>query len=174
MTNRETTNFKRLFRMSHYSIYYYVIMTTQQNAYILGIAAVVAAVIGGFYIGMRFQVQRTSPFARPYWGTSRGGMMRGRMGYGFGIRNGMMGAGALTGQITSITANQMTVTFANGTTTTVLLSPNTTYTKLDPATQATLKSGEMVSITGSRDANGTLSAQTVRVNLPPATPTPTP
>ena len=84
-----------------------------------------------------------------------------------GGRGGFGGAGGanrpLDGTIVSVNPQQLEITLANGSTTTVALDAQTTYATTQKADQSAVTAGSSVLITISRGSDGTLTAQSVVV-----------
>jgi len=128
-------------------------------------AVVLAAVAfaGGFGVANAVAPKTTSTA-----GTDGQGLGGGRFGPGssFQPRNGGGGfGGGASGTIGSVSADQMTITTANGAQRIVLLTPTTTVTQVT-ATQKTasdLTSGETVTIIGSANPDGSVTATSVVV-----------
>lgn len=114
---------------------------------ILIIGAVVLAVVlagGSFYGGMAFQRSQT-----------QGRFLRGQngaAGRGFG--------GGISGQVSSLNGNTMTLNTANNTFT-VDLGSSTTVLKANSDTPSDLSQGEQVIVTGQRDSSGNFVASEV-------------
>jgi hypothetical protein len=123
-------------------------MTTRNI--VLGILVLVLVAAVSFVAGARLQVLRGRQRNINYLPRRMGAMMG--------------GANGQTGQVSALTGNQITITFPNGSAQTVILTGTTVFSQLSPATQANLKTGENVTIFGQRSADGSVSAQSVRIN----------
>lgn len=150
-------------------------MTSTQKTYLVGGIILFFAVVISFFIGLRaerFIQQRSMFFAqynmRPYRGMR--GMMYGKNMFPFGSG---FGRGVISGQITAISANQITVKLSNGTTQTILLPNTTTFTQIDSVAQNSLQQGQNVTVVG-QNVNGSFSAARVNIYRQQLTPTPTP
>lgn len=147
-------------------------MSAQNRTYLLGVILIIIALALGLYIGAYHFRRAGAVFTR----SSRPGtgMMQRR---GFGNRNfanrGFMGRGA-SGQITNISGNTVTITLPNGTTEKINLSNSTAYSKIDSASQGDLKQGETILVVGSKSQDGSISAQSIRINAATSSSSPLP
>lgn len=122
------------------------------------IAGIVALLIGGgigFFGGMQYQKSQApqgGQFARTFEGGNGG---RGR----FGSANGM----AVRGQIISVDNNSITVKLADGSTKIVVLSSSTMIGKSTVGTVSDLANGANVTIFGTTNSDGSVTAQNVQV-----------
>ena len=90
----------------------------------------------------------------------RGGSGRGRLG-----RNGAnAGLRAVVGQILSVNANSMTVKLRDGSSKIVILSDSTRIEKTSPAAKTDLTNGAAVSVFGTANSDGSITAQNVQLN----------
>lgn len=146
-------------------------MTSQQKTYLFGGIILLIAIIISFFLGMHFQARRNLFYSarfNPMMGYRQKMMFR----EGFTMRHGLSGRRGLTnGQIVGVSQNQITVKLSNGQTQTINFTSNTTFIKIEQANQNDLKTGATVSVVGSGDTSGSISAQSIRINLLP-TPTP--
>ncbi|MCL4397517.1 DUF5666 domain-containing protein [Patescibacteria group bacterium] len=143
-------------------------MTSNMAKVILGILILV--LVGGvaFTVGRRWTLVRnlaanrgiSTPNNPFYPNNFRRGVGPGMMYRGYG--NG--GSGGISGQITNLNGSQMTLTLPSGQTYTVNVNTNTTYSQVSPAAQGSLRNGENVTVFLSRGADGSTSAQSVRIN----------
>ncbi len=125
----------------------------------IGVAVLVAVVFAGagFYGGMSY-----AKAAGPMRGNTAfaGGQFAGRMG-GAGGRAGF--GGAVAGQILSKDATSFTVKMQDGSTKIVLLSASTTVMKTSQGSVTDLTTGTNVVVTGSANADGSVTAQRVQL-----------
>jgi hypothetical protein len=138
--------------------------TPNQKPVLLGGLLLILVLVIGFAFGMFFfrlrsyRLAQTIPYGRNFTNFNFGGR-------GFpGRPSMMMGRGGINGQITGIAGNQVTVQLFDGSTRTINLSGSTTYTKVSQAAQTSLQKGQNISVTGSVAADGTVSAQSVRIS----------
>jgi hypothetical protein len=132
-----------------------------QKILIVGILVAVVALVAGLFLGRwSLRTGRFTAFGQrtPMMGQFWSGPMMGRT---FG--RGGFGKGALSGQITNISGNQMSLKLTNGNTVTVNLNNTTTFTQVNQLKQSDLKIGENVQVFGARSQDGTVSAQGVQV-----------
>ena len=108
---------------------------------------------GGFFAGMKYQSGKSS--AR--------GQFAGRFG-GLGGAGNRAGMRPITGSILSADQNSITVKMADGSSSIVLLSSNTTINKAATASAADLTVGERVSAFGTANPDGSMTATSVSIN----------
>ena len=98
-----------------------------------------------------------------------GGMMNGQGGQG---RMGMRRAGGFAnGTILSMTDSSITVTLQNGGSQTIYFTPTTSILKSVAGVTTDLKAGEMITATGTPNADGSIAATNVTIRpTPPSTP----
>jgi hypothetical protein len=96
-----------------------------------------------------------------------GGTGSGRQGFG----GGGVG-GAVTGTVSTVNGQQLTLTLANGQQLTVALTADTHIGTVNPASQSALTNGARVLVTGTRGSDGTLTASAVIVVPADFLPTP--
>lgn len=120
------------------------------------ILVVVAVVFGGggFFGGMKYQASKTPTM------TIRGG---GPGGTFAGRRGGPNGASFLNGQVASINGSTATIKLMNGGSQIVVLAPSTAYRKAVDGTAADMAVGSNVTITGTSNSDGSLTAQSVQI-----------
>lgn len=156
------------------------------------ISMVVVAIVvagGGFYGGMVYAqtpkaLAKLSPakiqaaFAAGR-GTGTGTNGTGRTGGAFtgnfGGRGGTAGAngGFVNGQIIAKDANSITIQLPNNMgTKIVLLAESSQITKADAGTASDLATGQTVTVTGSANSDGSVTAQTISIRPANATPPP--
>lgn len=132
---------------------------------ILGVIALVLVAGLSFAAGMRVDRLRNNMSYRlqpkfrqniPQFPDGRG------MGQGMMLNRGY--GGNVIGQVTKVNGNQLTILLSNGNQVVVNLNTNTTYTKTSPANQASLQPGQNVVVSGQADANGSVSAESVRIS----------
>jgi hypothetical protein len=139
-------------------------MKPVQPVIVLVIALVVgsAAGYGGYY----------------YRGTTlppRGNFAAGTRGTGAqttGAR-GMMNGGRVNGQIILADSTSITVKLADGSSKIILLSGQTTINKATQGSKTDLTSGTTVSVFGSTNSDGSVTAQNIQINQVSPTPAPT-
>ncbi len=130
------------------------------------ITIVVVLVVGGgsFFAGMKYQqMQRGNNFRMN--GEAMGnfpGRQDGQRGQ-FGGRNGM--GGAVMGEILSQDDKSITVKLTDGSSKIVLLSGTTEINKTATGSASDLKTGEKVAVFGQTNSDGSVTAQSVQLNL---------
>ncbi len=149
-----------------------IITKKDKGPYIIGIIVVLVAIIVGFYVGTVYQRRQPVRFGSAATPMMRGMWQRPMMGRRMmGRQFAPMGRG-VAGQITGISGNQITVKLNNGNTQTVTLSNTTNYTKTETTNQSALQQGDNVIIAGQPAQDGSINAQTIRINTIQMTPTP--
>jgi hypothetical protein len=79
-------------------------------------------------------------------------------------QNGMMRGGATQGTILSMDDKSITVKMVDGSSKIVLLSDSTTYSNTVKSTQADVKAGTEVSVFGTPNSDGSVTAISVQLN----------
>ncbi len=141
------------------------------------IIVVVAILVGaaGFFGGMKYQQSKQPVFNRQF-----GGGQGGRNGQGqgtAGLPAGRQGFRPVSGEIISADDKSVTVKLQDGSSKIVLFSSKMTINKAAEGAIADLKVGERVSVFGTDNTDGSVTAQNIQLgqmfrnNL---TPTPTP
>jgi hypothetical protein len=133
---------------------------------IVAIAIVVICFTGtGFFGGMQYQKSQRPSFGGN--GTMQGGPngASGAMGAG---RQG--GSQPVSGQVTSIDANSMTIKTPNGSSKILLLSSDTTIQVATTGSRTDLSVGAQVTATGSISTDGTMTVKNVSVGVTMMTP----
>ncbi len=120
-----------------------------------------AILIGGgsFYAGLKFGARRAGAFGAGagQFGTRTGGVR-------------MMNGGVATGQVLSVDATSMTIKLRDGSSKIVFFSNTTPVMKSTAGATTDVTTGVMVLVTGTANADGSLSAKTISIN--PASTTP--
>lgn len=112
----------------------------------------------GFYGGMKYQQSQRNNFA-------------GQFGSGQGIRNNRTGVTGnrggfrpVFGEIIAADDKSITVKLQDDSSKIILISKKTTINKAQTVTQSELKVGEKVSVFGSENTDGSVTAQNVQLN----------
>jgi hypothetical protein len=135
---------------------------------VVAIAIVVGA--GGFFGGITYQKSKQATFRAGTFGTGnmmfRGGNNGQLQGNGQAIqrRGGMMGGGMIFGEIASIDATSMTIKTVDGGSKIVIFGSGTTYKKTVDGSFADIKQGDTVSVAGTTNSDGSVTATTVQLN----------
>ena len=141
-------------------------MKNQQHLYLIGGIILIIAVIFSFRLGAVVQRRNDTSTNKPL-PFGRSAMPMGQrtipFPFGYGNKNNNQNNG-LSGQIIKVSGNQITIMQQNGKTQTITLSNNATYTKIDQANQSNLAAGQMISVFGPSSRNGSVTAQSVRIN----------
>ncbi len=140
------------------------------------IIAVIALLLGGgagFFAGIQYQKNQRSSF---FNGTNQrfNGRMNQQPGNGFRA-GGAMGR-PVSGEITSLDENTLTIKTQDGSSKIVVYSSSTKVNKSSEGSTVDLKVGEQVTVFGSQSAEGTVTAQSISLGsslffgLPSGTP----
>ena len=129
----------------------------KKNMIILPI--VVALIVGviAFFGGMQYQKSQRMTFGGQFAGMGNG--QRGMMFQG--SRQGMQGIRPVMGEIIGQDDKSITVKMQDGSTKIIILSDKTTINKASEGSKSDLKVGERVSIFGTQNADGSVTAQNV-------------
>jgi hypothetical protein len=141
-------------------------MSTKQIVTLIVVAVVFAG--GGFFGGMKYQQSKTPAVA------ARTGAFGGAGGFAGRRPGGANGGSFVSGQVLSSSANSMTVKNMAGGSQIVILAPSTQYRKAVDGTAGDLSVGSMVTVTGSTNSDGSLTAQSVQIRTATSTPSGTP
>ena len=138
---------------------------TKNNAIITII--VVAIVVGalGFFGGMKY-AQSKQPARSAAFGA---GGQRGQLGSGATGRSGL-GGQFLNGSVLSKDSNSLTIKLQNGSSKIIFFSGTTNISKSATGTPDDITVGRQISVTGSTNSDGSLTAQSIQIR--PATSTP--
>lgn len=131
---------------------------------------VAVVVVGGvaFYGGMKYNQAHAA---------SQRTALRAQLGgQGQFFQRGTAGAngGFVTGDIISQSATSLTIKMRDGSTKIVLLSPSTEISKFAAGTNADLIAGKTVSITGTANSDGSVTANMIQIRPPMPSPSPSP
>lgn len=137
---------------------------------------VVAVVVGGvaFYGGMKYSAANAASQRanlRSQFSVGAGGQFFTRTGGGMGMNGGFT-----AGQIISKDATSLTIKMANGSTKIVLYGSSTEISKFDAGTLNDLTVGQTVSVQGTANSDGSLSANSIQLRppMPSRSPSPSP
>lgn len=137
---------------------------------IIGLLLLVIVSGGSFYAGMTYQNGKTSRLSRQF---------NGAPGQRLGVNGNRQGFRPVSGSIISKDDKSITVKLQDGSSRIVILSDKTTINKAAAATKDDLTVNEMVSVFGTDNLDGSVTAQTIQLNPQQfrgteATSTPTP
>jgi len=134
----------------------------KRNQVIGGVIILIIVAGGSFYAG-----QATAKSATPAQGQFGAGFTAGAGGAtGFAGRTGARGAGGgfTAGQIVSVSASSISIQQQNGSSSEiVLLSPSTQILKQTSGTAADLTAGTEVTVTGTSNSDGSLTATSIQI-----------
>ena len=139
-------------------------MTSKQWVTLVVVAVVFAG--GGFFGGVKYQQTK-----KPAAVAGRTGAFTGGAG-GFAGRRagGANGASFVSGQVLSEDSSSITVKNMAGGSQIVILAPSTQYRKAVDGAASDVAVGSMVTITGSTNSDGSLTAQSVQIRAATSTP----
>ena len=135
-------------------------MNTKQWVVLVIVAAVFAG--GGFFGGMKYQASKTPVVAaRPGAGGAAG----------FAGRRGGAGGGSfINGTVLSVSGGTITVKNMAGGSQVAVLAPSTQYRKAVDGASSDVAVGSQVTITGSANSDGSITAQSVQIRAASSTP----
>jgi len=136
-------------------------MNTKQWVTLVVVAIVFAG--GGFFGGMKYQASKT-PAVMARTGASGPGAFAGRRA------GGANGASFISGQVLSVSGSTITVKSTNGGSQVAVLAPSTQYRKAVDGASSDVVVGSQVTITGSTNSDGSLTAQSVQIRTATSTP----
>lgn len=120
--------------------------------------------VGGFFAGMQFQKAQQPEFVTAQFkgGTmmQQGGRTDGR-GMGTEGTGGQMQASPVSGEITSVDGNTITIQMPDGSSKIVILSDETKINKSSEGSQTDLKTGEQVTAFGEEGSDGSITAANI-------------
>ena len=143
--------------------------TTEKTTYILTIVVAVVVGAAAFYGGMQYQKSQTSApsqFVGMLGQQGAPGQFAGRRDGSdrTAITGNRMFGGGITGEILSQDDTTMTVKAPNGSSKIVLFTDKTTFNTASAAAKTDLTLGQTVSVFGTPNADGSVTASTVQLN----------
>ncbi|HEV7449512.1 MAG TPA: hypothetical protein VGP13_03160 [Candidatus Paceibacterota bacterium] len=144
-------------------------MHISKNNMILGAVAGAVLLGASFWGGMTY-AKGSAPMRGGFAGAN-GAQFAGRAGAGGTGARGAAAGGFTAGQILSKDANGITIKMMDGSTKIILVSGSTQVMKQASGTQDDLSVGTNVTITGSANSDGSITAQSVQIR-PAGTATP--
>ena len=155
------------------------------------VTLILVVVVGGaaFFGGIKYQEnaglkaeksQSTNPFSgRNQFGRNQGGNTGTTNNTQTGVGQRRMWNGQLTGEITSVDSNSITVKSNDGSSKIILISDKTTISKASTGQISDLKVGEKVAVFGTPNTDGSVIGSSVQLNpvtpnMPSGTPSSTP
>lgn len=129
---------------------------------VTNVGILVVAVLVSFYVGTLYSKSQT-PARGPFSGQL--GMMGDRTQFGApsGSMRGTRGAGVVAGEIISKDATSITVKTPDGSSKIVLVSGSTQVAKSTVGTQTDLVAGTNVTVVGTANTDGSVTAQSVQI-----------
>ena len=132
-----------------------------KNNYLITIILVLIFSGAAFYSGMKYQESKLRNFAGQF-GASRGVMRNGQTG--ITDINNRGGFRPVTGEIISADDKSITVKLQDDSSKIVLIIDKTVINKAQTVNKSELKVGEKVSVFGSENTDGSVTAQNVQLN----------
>jgi len=129
-----------------------------KNNIIITIVLVIIVGFGGFFAGIKYQQKKQPTFGRQF-----GNALGTRSGVPFQNGN-RLGFRPVAGEIIGSDENSITVKLQDGSSKIVLLSEKTEINKTNPASQDELKVGEKVSVFGTENSDGSVTASNIQLN----------
>ena len=127
----------------------------KQNMIIIAVLVAVVALGAGFFGGMKYQQSK-----RPAFNRDLNNVQGARTGNGVD----RMAFRPVTGEIISVDDKSITVKLNDGSSKFVLLTDNTQINKASEVKKEELKAGEKVSVFGTQNSDGSVTAQSVQLN----------
>lgn len=128
----------------------------------LVITIVIVIVVGalGFYGGIQYQKSQRVSFSADSNQKFVGGANQQR---GVGRQGNIAGLSPVSGEITAIDDNTVTVKTQNGSSKIIVYSASTKVNKTSEGSKSDLKVGEQIMAIGSESSDGTITAQSISV-----------
>lgn len=133
------------------------------NNKILTIIIVILVGVGTFFAGTKYQESKSPTFARQFTNNGQETRMNGQF-QGNGNNTNRMGFRPVMGEIISSDDKSITVKMQDGSSKIVLVSDSTDINKADKANKEELKVGEKVSVFGTSNSDGSVTAQSIQLN----------
>ncbi len=124
---------------------------------IIGLLLLVIVSGGSFYAGMTYQNGKTARLSRQFNGAPGQGQR-------LGVNGNRQGFRPVSGSIISKDDKSITVKLQDGSSRIVILSDKTTINKAAAATKDDLTVNETVSVFGTDNSDGSVTAQTIQLN----------
>jgi hypothetical protein len=138
-------------------------MTSKQWVILVVVAIVFAG--GGFFGGVKYQQAKT-----PAATAARTGQFGGAGGSFRRTGGGANGASFITGQVLSVSGSTATIKLMSGGSQIAVLAPSTQYREAVDGTAADMTVGSQVTITGTTNSDGSLTAQSIQIRAATSTP----
>jgi hypothetical protein len=131
----------------------------------IGVIALIAIIFagGGFYGGIKYQQSKVPVRAGGQFMLNGAATGTRRVG-------GQQAAGFVNGEVISQDSSSLTIKNMAGGSQIIILSPSTQYKKAVDGSQQDLTVGKSVTITGSNNSDGSLTAQNVQIRDASSTP----
>src|SRR3990167_4973882 len=136
---------------------------TMNKSLIITFIAVILAVGFGFFAGTKYQQSQRGNFTRQFGNGGNGRFMTGQFPNGSGAnRNGFR---PVAGEIISADDKSITVKLSDGSSKIIILGNSTKINKASEASRAELKTGEQVSVFGTENSDGSVTAQNIQMGM---------
>jgi hypothetical protein len=141
------------------------------NVKMIAIISVIVLAVGGgsFYGGMKYE-QSQSPAAK-FANRANGGFQQGNTSSTRSGSSRVNGGGMAIGEIISKDATGITIKLRTGGSKIILMSGSTEMTKQTEGTADDLATGKQVSVTGTANSDGSISAQSIQIMSSSTMPT---
>lgn len=126
-----------------------------KNNYLITTILILIFAGAGFYGGMKYQENKPRNF------NGQGAVRNGRTGIGTNNRGGFR---PVTGEIISVDDKSITVKLQDNSSKIILIGDKTVIDKAQTVNKSELKVGEKVSVFGSQNTDGSVTAQNVQLN----------
>ncbi|HLE49478.1 MAG TPA: hypothetical protein VI819_05610 [Patescibacteria group bacterium] len=111
----------------------------------------------GFFGGMKYQQKKTPEFFRNFQGNSQDGRRQ------FGNGNANLGLRPVSGEILQSDEKSITVKLPDGSSKIVILSDSSSINKTEKGSKEDLKAGIKVTVFGTQNSDGSISAQNIQI-----------
>lgn len=133
-------------------------MKNNKNSLLITVVAVVVVGLVGFFGGMQYQKSRMGSFSK---GEFQGGP-NGQAGAQKGQTN-RQGIQPISGEITAQDEKSLTVKSQDGSSKIIIFSETTKVNKTSEGSKDDLEIGEQVTVIGTSNSDGSLTAQTISI-----------
>lgn len=138
---------------------------SKQNPILIGGVMLIVGVAGGFFGGVQYQKTKTPTFGNFRMMGDRGGNFMQRGGSG-AAGSRMAGLNRVMGEVLTVDETTITVKLPDGGSKLILLSDNTKFTKMDEGTKAEVAVGKNISVFGTTNSDGSVTATDVSLGIP--------
>jgi len=135
----------------------------KKNLYLFLVVGAVAIAGGSFYGGMQYQKSRQPASARDFFAQQTGGRVGSFTGGQQAIRRDAANGGMTAGEVVSKDDTSVTLSLQDGGSKIVLLASSTNIGMMAEGTADDLSEGTSVIVTGSSNADGSITASMIQI-----------